>query len=456
MRPRCAFAVAVTLMSAACTVVPERTDLSPRLPDGFKRSGVAPAPAEWWRAFDDAQLSELIAEALAANLDLRAIDARLRAAQASAAAAGAPLAPSLDLNGSHTSSFGEQSTADLNSVGLSASYEIDLWGRVRSARESAVLQWQATEQELQAARITLSANVAVIWFQIGSSAERLRLIDQERATYARILHLVEARFRNGQAPVTDVLRQRQLLESTRSLQATTEADLGRLRHALEELLGQAAGSRDITGRQPLALPPLPATGVPAKTVARRPDVQQAWLQVRAADSAVAAAIANRFPQMNLTASYVSNDAGTANLFDNWLGALVGAVTVPLIDGGARRAEVERTRAVLDQRIIEYRRTVLAAFREVQDALLQDRQLRVSVNSLDEQLRLSDTVVDRLERQLRNGSSTYLSLLDAQIANSSLRRERLSARQSLAEQRIALFRFLAGPLPTTDSQLSEPQ
>ncbi|MDH3461304.1 MAG: TolC family protein, partial [Burkholderiaceae bacterium] len=237
---------------------------------------------------------------------------------------------------------------------------------------------------------------------------------------------------------------------------TTEADLGRLRHALEELLGQAAGSRDITGRQPLALPPLPATGVPAKTVARRPDVQQAWLQVRAADSAVAAAIANRFPQLNLTASYVSNDAGTAKLFDNWLGALVGAVTVPLIDGGARRAEVERARAVLDQRIIEYRRAVLAAFREVQDALLQDHQLRVSVNSLDEQLRLSDTVVDRLERQLRNGSSTYPSLLDAQIANSSLRRDRLSARQSLAEQRIALFRYLAGPLPTTDSQLSEPQ
>ncbi|MDH3210740.1 MAG: TolC family protein, partial [Burkholderiaceae bacterium] len=140
----------------------------------------------------------------------------------------------------------------------------------------------------------------------------------------------------------------------------------------------------------------------------------------------------------------------------WLGALVGAVTVPLIDGGARRAEVERARAVLDQRIIEYRRAVLAAFREVQDALLQDHQLRVSVNSLDEQLRLSDTVVDRLERQLRNGSSTYPSLLDAQIANSSLRRDRLSARQSLAEQRIALFRYLAGPLPTTDSQLSEPQ
>jgi len=443
-------------MSAACTVVPERTDLSPGLPEGFDQSGAAPAPVEWWRAFDDAQLNELIAEAMVANLDLRVIDARLRAAQASAASAGAPLVPSLTLNGSRSADFGDQPAADLDSVALSAAYEVDLWGRVRSARDSAVLQWQATEQELQAARITLSANIAVIWFQIGSSVERLRLIDQERADYERILQLVESRFRNGQAPVTDVLRKRQLLESTRSLQAITPADLGRLRYALEELVGQPAGRREIAGTLPLALPPLPATGVPAQTVARRPDVRQAWLQVRAADSALAAAIANRFPQLNLTASYVSNDAGTANLFDNWLGTLVGALAVPLIDGGARRAEVKRSRAVLDQRIAEYRRAVLAAFREIQDALLQDRQLQVRVGSLDEQQRLSDTVVDRLERQLRNGSSTYLSLLDAQIANSSLRRDGLSARQSLAEQRIALFRFLAGPLPTGDLHLSERQ
>ena len=122
--------------------------------------------------------------------------------------------------------------------------------------------------------------------------------------------------------------------------------------------------------------------------------------------------------------------------------------------GARRAEVARSRAVLDQRVAEYRRTVLAAFREIADALLQDQQLQIRVASLEQQLQLSDQVVDRIERQLRNGSDSYLSLLDAQITNSSLRRDVIATRQLLAEQRIALFRSLAGPLPTAAHNLSE--
>jgi outer membrane protein TolC len=111
--------------------------------------------------------------------------------------------------------------------------------------------------------------------------------------------------------------------------------------------------------------------------------------------------------------------------------------------------------VLDQRIAEYRSVVLVAFREVQDALLRDQQQQIRVESLVEQLRLSDQVVDRLERQLRNGSDSYLGLLDAQLTNSSLKREVVSARQLHAEQRIAVFRALAGPLPDDARLTLEP-
>ena len=430
-------------LSVGCAGLSAREQAPPPLPATFSASGEPAVVASWWMAFADTQLNALIAHALADNLPLQATAARLRAAEASAAAAGAGLLPSLTARASETRLQGGETE---RSGSLSAAYEVDLWGRVRAGRDAAALQAQATEQELQAARISLSAAVATQWFALGSSAERLRLIGQERATYERILRLVESRYRNGQATVSDVLRQRQLVESTRSLEASTAAELGTQRHALEELLGQPAGSTDLAGHVPTMLSALPRTGVPADMVGRRPDVQQRWLLLHSADRSVAAAVANRFPQLSLTASGQSSDAGVAALFDDWIGSLVANLVAPLFDGGARRAEVERSRAVLDQRIAEYRSAVLVAFREVQDALLRDQQQGIRVASLVEQLRLSDAVIERIERQLRNGSDSYLSLLDAQLTNSSLRRDVLSARQLHAEQRIALFRALAGPLP----------
>lgn len=442
--------LAALVLLSACSISAKRDQAPlPTLPAQFAGAGETPAPERWWQAFADPELDALVATALTDNPGLQAIEGRLRAADAVARGSGASLIPSLSLSASHSRDVGDQPNAELNRGGLSAAYEIDLWGRLRANRDSAQLQAEATAQELSAARISLSASVASLWFQIGSTAERLQRIEQERAAYERILVLVENRHRYGQAPISDVLRQRQLVESTRSLQASTVADLGIRRHALQELLGQAAGGSAISGRLPLALPAVPRTGVPAATVSRRPDVRQRWLQIEAADRSVAAAIANRFPQLSLSASYTSSDAGAAQLFDNWVGNLIANLLTPLIDGGARRAEVERSRAVLDQRIADYRAAVLTAFREVQDALLQDQQLQVRLTSLEAQLALSDAVVDRLERQLRNGSDSYLGLLDAQISNSSLRRELITTRQLLVEQRIGLFRVMAGPLPDSD-------
>ncbi len=436
-----------------CSVAPQRAAVEPELPAQFVGAGKQLAPALWWQAFDDAELDRLVALALAENPSLQAVAARLRAAQAQASGSAAGLFPSLSASRSVSEGFDDQPDDRIHAAGLSAAYEVDLWGRVRAGRDASRLQAQATAQELAAARISLAANVAVLWYQIGSSAERLGRIETEREVYERIGQLVETRYRYGQAPASDVLRQRQLIESTRSLEAATLAELGVRQNALAELLGQPALAAELAGRLPALTTALPATGVPAVAVNRRPDVRGAWLQVQAADRTVAAAVANRFPQLNLSASYSSSGAAGAEFFDSWLGTLMASLGAPLIDGGARRAEVARTQAVLDQRLADYRGAVLGAFREVADALLQDQQLQIRVASLEQQLALSDQVVDRLERQLRNGSDSYLALLDAQITNSALRREVISTRQLWAEQRIGLYRALAGPLPADPNHVA---
>ena len=442
-RAAASFVLALSLSS--CSVAPDRTAIEPPLPAQFALAGETAAPDLWWQAFADQELDNWQAVALADNPGVQIIAARWRAAQAVARGSAAGLIPSLSASIGQTRSGGDQPHTELSSGGLSAAYELDLWGRIRAGRDASRLQAAAAARELAAARINLSASVAQLWYQIGSTAERARLIDAERLAYERILQLVETRYRNGQAPASDVLRQRQLVESTRSLGAATAAELALRRHALAELLGRPADTVELRGGLLTTLAGLPQTGVPAAVIQRRPDVQQAWLQLHAADRQVAAAIANRFPQLNLSGSYLSNDGGSASLFDNWLSTLVASLVGPVVDGGARRAEVARTRAVRDQRIAEYRAAVLAAFRQVADALAQEQQLKIRVASLAEQLRLSDQVVDRLERQLRNGSNSYLSLLDAQITNSGLRREVIAVGQLRTEQRINLYAALAGPL-----------
>ena len=440
------------LLTSACTVVPQRGEVGPVLPAQFDSPESAPAPALWWSIFGDAQLDALIREALKNNPGIHGVEAQLRAALASADAAGAGLIPEVAFELSHRSGSQEAGVAQRDeSAGLSAAYEVDLWGRVRASRNAAVFNAQASEQELFSAQVSLSANVAILWFQTGTAAQQLVLIEQERERYARILKLMEVRFRNGLAAASDVLRQRQLLESTRALEAQAQADLGVLQHALEELLGKVAGSGAYLGAAPGEVVVSGPNGVPATVVNRRPDVQQTWLQVRSADEAVAGAIASRFPQINLSFSYASQNGRSAALFQDWIDTFVASLALPLIDGGSRRAEVTRTQAVLDQRIAEYRSSVLTAFREIQDAQLRLEKSHLRISSLEEQLRISSAVLERVERQLRQGGADYLAVLDAQIADSSLRRDVLSARQLQLEQQIALLRATAGPLPMTSSR-----
>ncbi len=431
---------------AACSSLPEHADVSPKLPEQFLTPAGAESPARWWQALNDPLLDELLATAMLENPTVQQLAARLRAARAGATAAGAERFPVVNLSADHQNPLDDKFSAESNVLGLAASYELDLWGRIGATARAAQHHAAATEQEWQAARISLSANVATQWIRIGSARQRLALIAAERQAYENILQLVELRFRNGQVTASDVLRQRQLLESTRGLEAVTTADLGVLEHGLAELLGLAAGVDHWSGYQQTSLLPLPATGVPAQVVQRRPDVQQVWQQLLAADAEVAVAIANRFPRLSLGAASSTSAAGAADLFDNWISNLSASLLAPLIDGGRRRAEVERRKALLDQQLAAYRGVVLSAFREIQDGLLRDQQQQIRLGSLQSQLEFSDASVARLLKQLRNGSVDYPAVLDGQITNSALRRELHSARQTAQEFRISLYRVTAGPIP----------
>ncbi len=437
--------------AAACSLVSDREPASAAvpLPDHFSQTGVAAAPERWWQSLDDPQLDALISRALQQNFSLRGVWDRLDQAAALARAAAAAYYPSVDASATATRNLADNgSTAGTSQylAGLSAAYEVDLWGRVRSTAQAARLDQQATAAQLQTAALTLSAQVATTWYQLAARFAEVQLLEQQVDTNAKVLELITLRFRHGSAGAVDVLQQRQLVESTRGDLEVARAGVAVSRHQLAVLLGgttQTTPVPEAAQARLIQLPALPATGVPVEKLQQRPDVRQGWLTLLAADQRVAVAIAERYPRLSLSASASSSSDAARDLFSDWLSNLSANVLLPVIDGGRRRAEVDRTRAVAAEALNSYRQTLVTGFAEVEDALVREQQQREFLASVDRQLQLSRQAIERLRDSYRNGAVDYLRVLDALLSNQSLERTELEARRQLIEYRIDLHLALAG-------------
>lgn len=438
-------ATIVTLL-VGCSADPAPVTVDGTVPDAFSRSGDVPRAERWWQTFDDASLNRLIDTALADRPQLRATWARLVQAQAAAGRTRADRLPSLEGTGEATAEdgSGQSQMQDSYSLGLSASYELDLWGRVDATADAARLDAQATRQELRAAALSLSGEVADAWYRLVAQRARLDLLRRQLETNQTVARVVEVRVRQGQAALADLLRQRELIESTREQISTAEGEMRLLRSELAILLGQSPGAVEIPdGRDLPPVPALPRTGVPADLLTRRPDVQQAVLQVQAADKRVAAAIADRYPRIDLTASLRTTAEAPADLFTSWVSSLAGQLAVPLFDAGQRAAEVDRSEAVVAERLAQFEATALTAIREVEDALARARQQRRRVESLSRQIELARQAVERLRGRYINGDTDFLDVLDALTRAQELERERIEARRQRLAARIELARALAG-------------
>jgi len=439
------------LLLAPLSCVPPVRDVDAplTLPTAFSKSGTVPLPEKWWTALGDAQLNALIDQALKGNFGLRSAWDRLDQAWAIAAQRGAARSPTLD--GSADVSRTAQKTraaptthATGYSLGLVAAYEVDLWGRVRATEDAAKLDALATAEDLSAAAMTLTAEVADTWYQLVEQRGQLALLDAQMKINRDYLEVITLKFRRGQASATDVLQQRQLVESIRGERTLAASAAEVLGHQLAALLGRAP--RSITLTTPKALPPLPAlprTGVPAAWIRRRPDVRAAELRVQAADRDLAAAIADRFPRLTLSATAQTSSRIFTDLFDTWLAGIAAGLDAPLLDGGRRRAQVEENRAALSGRLNAYGDTVVDSLREVEDALTQEARQGEYVASLQGQLALSKQATDQTRDSYTKGTMEFTRYLTTLLEHQRLERTALQARRTLVQYRINLYRALAG-------------
>lgn len=421
-------------------------------PELFSRSGEAATPRQWWVAFDDASLNHLVERALGANLDLRAAYERLDQARAVRERQEAGLFPSLEARAGAERRDDGDSETDLFSAGLAAEYELDLWGRVRAQVEAEAFRVAASGADYQAAALSLAAEVTNTWFELLTQRSQKELARAQLETNRNVLSLIRARFSVGQSSSADVLRQRQLVAASREQLVSVEARIRVLEHQLAVLLGEPPTTVALPGDGTLpALPPLPDTGVPADLVRRRPDLRRAYYQLQAADAELAAAVADRFPRLTLSASLSTETTDSSDVFDDWLATLAGNLVMPLIDGGQRRAEARRVRSVREQQLYEYGQAALVAFQDVEDALIQERQQQRRIDSLREQLELADSAYRQLRIQYVNGAVGYLDVLNALKERQDLRRTMITARQELLAFRVALYRALAGGFPVPEQE-----
>lgn len=440
-------------MVAACATGQKAVSPPVAIPEAFSRSGGAPLPDEWWRVLGDRHLDRLIDEALSGNLSLKEAFDRLERARALARKSGAGVYPGLEATAKaartarkplESSRTEREGTTNSFSLGLAASYELDLWGRVRSGREAARLDALAAEQDVRAAAISLTAEVATVWYRLLEQRRQIELIDSQIKTDEEYLDLTILRFKKGQASATDILQQRQSLEAAKGEKIAAEASAKLLEHQLAILLGKAPGTTVIPGGAEFPLlPPLPDVGLPSELIQKRPDVRSAYLKVRAADRRVAAAIAERFPKISISANAETSGAEVRDLFQNWIATLAANLVAPLFDGGRRAAGVDQSKAEAEAALHAYGRTILSALKEVEDALVREAQQKKLVENLEKQLALSRASIKQIRDRYVHGDASFLRLLTGLIGHQNLERSLLRARRGLVECRIDLCRALAG-------------
>jgi outer membrane protein, multidrug efflux system len=431
---------------SACT--PKLSPIDPPIEESeeFSTTNGNPMPDQWWTSFNDPVLDSLVEKGLEENLFLAGDKEAYRAALATVAREKSFFSPEISAFSGITERHAQTDLSEDTEfrLGLSASYELDLWGRIRAGVQAEKFAAEAVFLDYQTAAMTISAGITTTWYQLVTARRQLELINEQIQTNEDIVKLIRARFAGGQIRAVDILRQEQLLESTRSQKIQYETDLGILENRLAVLLGRPPQNIDGFAEGILPeLPPLPATGLPLELLRRRPDLQRDYNLLLAADRDMAFAMRSRFPVISLEATGQFRAGNFDNLFENWAYTLAGNLLTPLFYGGRLSAEVDRTKAVKNQRLHEYGQTILTAFQEVENALLREQKQQERIAVLERQLDLSQKTSEQLRIEYLNGMSNYLDVLLALDEQQQLERQMLESKREQLEIRTSLYRALAG-------------
>jgi len=419
----------------------KKQPLKPTVP--FIKQGAAPLDMRWWQSFDDENLNQLVQSALKDNLSLKASNLRLKSKALDTNIAASALYPNLNLNGSTTVKSDDLNRASAVSLGLSASWEIDFFGRISANEQKVHWQYQGHQALFRTDANLVASNVSNAWFSLISQKKKNKVLNTQIERTNASLKVISRRFAMGKSSVTDIWQQQKLLKSIEVLQAKNVANIYSQQQKLALLLGVNTNELENYDYKNLpSLPELPSMGLPAKTLLHRPDIQYIITKIEAADAQLAIAITEQYPRITLRANYASSKNNTHDLLQDWSGNLISSFVMPLFDSGARKHVVSQKRLLLQALIVEYQEVWLKAVANVNQILVNETQLLKVVENLQLQTRLAKQTQALINIKYLNGKSTYLNLLKAQESILVLERQMIDAQKNVMNNRVLLYRALS--------------
>jgi NodT family efflux transporter outer membrane factor (OMF) lipoprotein len=470
-------AFAALALLSACTVGPDY--VRPAAPvsvaykelDGWKRAEpqMADSGASWWSIYKDPVLDGLLGQVDVNNQNLKAAEAAFRQAQALLRETRAGYFPTVDLDASgQRSKVGATGSSTFSSssrirnqydISTSASWELDVWGRIRRAVESDTATAQASAADLATARLSAQGQLATAYFQLRIDDEIRRLLETETVAFQRSLEITQNRYRVGVATRADIAQAQAQLETTRAQAVGIGVQRAQLEHAIAVLMGRSPSDFSLPPVEKATFPgvPIVPAGVPSELLERRSDIASAERLMAAANAEIGVAQAAYFPAITLSASYGFASAAIDTLFraasSAW--SLGAQGTATLFDGGLRGAQVDAARAAYDGRVAAYRQTVLTAFQQVEDNLSTLRILEQQAD-LQQGAVAAALEAERLTlNQYQAGTVAYTSVVTAQATSLAAQQNALTILQSRLAASVALVQALGGgwdthQLPSADA------
>jgi len=476
---RCLAAGAAALSLAGCSSMAppvEQPTIVAELPQTYSQPTIAGTyqPASWWTDFADPVLDQLVDRALRNNLDIAEAAGRLEQASAQARLARSALLPnvSASADASESSSpldgnaFSDLAGGAIDrlenetySLGLGASYELDLFGRARGDLAAAKQDAIATEYDLQTIQLAAAAETISAYFDLVDSRRQIALTEVTTEVLSDRADRTDERFQRGLAESFELYQVRQDLRSTQASLPQLRSSQAAARSRLALAVGTYPSEldEDLSGDlQPRLVFEAVPTGLPSDLLAQRPDVSAAWARMEAARERIGARRAERFPTLSLSASYGTQAGDVGGAFDfanNWVRSLAASIVAPIIDGGRISANIRSARAVYDQQAAAYARTVLSAYGEVESALADYEAQRTRYRLITSQLAEAQASLDLQSRRYASGVGSYVSYLDALRTSYQVESSLASAARSTALARLGVHRALGGDW--ADGTPSEP-
>lgn len=442
----------VTTAPAAWTGITERSAMQPSV------ATAKPAQlAAWWRAFNDPELTKLVEEALATNLDVQVAEARLRQARAARGVVAGGLWPSVSGSSSYdrihspangSATVGGAGDHDLYEAGFDAVWELDIFGGLRRNVESANAVIQAAREGLRDAQVSLAAEVALNYVQLRGFQQQLVVAHENLKDQQHTAAITRQKLMAGFVSTLDVANADAQVATTESQIPLLQVSAQQAIYALSVLLAQPPSYllKELSTTQPLPItPPEVPIGLPSDLLRRRPDIREAEAQLHAATAQIGVATANLFPKFSLT----GNIGWQSNLLHNWLtdsnrsSSFGPAMSWGIFQGGSIVANIQQQRAIRDQAYLTYRKTVLTAFQDVENALFAYDKEWVHRRALSDAVTASSKAVAVSMQLYRAGQTDFLNVLQAQATLYTSQSALVQSNSNVCQDLIALYKALGG-------------